>query len=224
VTLANNPPSLDDHPGEDEYVAMTANTPDKIKVTQTAYDLAMKLFAAEANKKPVPVTKDMLASKLSELTDKKKKIALRQGQSPGRYGKPGTVRLIVAKDAIEPIPNRAPRRRTSSANVVREETADTRLFTLSIAALEGFVQEYRQKEAPLRVERTRSVETSIAQLQSHLSTAKGDDFRNTIAMANRELKKLDEIDHEVAAAVLAEMNPGPGSPLYPIWKAMRGGT
>ena len=84
--------------------------PSKIKVTQTAYDLAMKLFAAEANKKPVPVTKEMLESKLSELTDKKKNVAQRQGQTPGRFGKPGTVKLLVPKDVLEPIPNRAPLR------------------------------------------------------------------------------------------------------------------
>jgi hypothetical protein len=53
-------------------VVTSVRITDKIKVTQTAYDLAMKLFAAQANKKPVPVTKEMLASKLSELTDKKK--------------------------------------------------------------------------------------------------------------------------------------------------------
>jgi hypothetical protein len=200
-------------------VATSVRTHDKIKVTQTAYDLAMKLFAAEANKQPVPVTKEMLASKLSELTDKKKRIALRQGQSPGRFGKPGTVKLLVAKDAIEPIPNRAPRR---TANVVKGDAGDNRLFTLSIAALEGFVTNYRAKEAPLRVARTRAVEASIAELQKHLGVAQGLDFRNTMAMANRELRKLDEIDHEVAALVLNEMNPGSGSPLYPIWKAMRG--
>jgi hypothetical protein len=197
-------------------VATSVRTTDKIKVTQTAYDLAMKLFAAQANKKPVPVTKEMLASKLSELTDKKKNIALRQGQSPGRFGKPGTVKLLVAKDALEPIPNRAPRR---TANVVK---GDSRLFTLSIAALEGFLTEYREKEAPLRAARTRAVEASIAELQEHLGVAQGLDFRNTMAMANRELKKLDEIDHEVAALVLNEINPGSSSPLYSIWKAMRG--
>jgi len=197
-------------------VATSVRTTDKIKVTQTAYDLAMKLFAAQANKKPVPVTKEMLASKLSELTDKKKNIALRQGQSPGRFGKPGTVKLLVAKDALEPIPNRAPRR---TANVAK---GDSRLFTLSIAALEGFVTEYREKEAPLRAARTRAVEASIAELQEHLGVAQGLDFRNTMAMANRELKKLDEIDHEVTALVLNEVNPGSSSPLYPIWKAMRG--
>ena len=197
-------------------VATSVRTTDKIKVTQTAYDLAMKLFAAQANKKPVPVTKEMLASKLSELTDKKKNIALRQGQSPGRFGKPGTVKLLVAKDALEPIPNRAPRR---TANVAK---GDSRLFTLSIAALEGFVTDYREKEAPLRAARTKAVEASIAELQEHFGVAQGLDFRNTMAMANRELKKLDEIDHEVAALVLNEINPGSSSPLYPIWKAMRG--
>src|SRR5450631_1065635 len=105
-------------------VAKSVHTTDKIKVTQTAYDLAMKLFAAQANKKPVPVTKEMLASKLSELTDKKKNIALRQGQSPGRFGKPGTVKLLVAKDALESIPNRAPRRTANVAN------GDSRLFLI----------------------------------------------------------------------------------------------
>jgi hypothetical protein len=197
----------------------------KIKVTQTAYDLAMKLFAAEANKRPVPVTKDMLESKLSELTDKKKNVAQRQGQTPGRFGKPGTVKLLVPKDVLEPIPNRAPR---GSGAVTRRQAhkgvAENGLSKagLSIAALEEFVKAYRREEAPVREERTKAVSARIAELQKHLGAAKGDDFRNTMAMANAELKKLDEIDQEVAAAVLEELNPGPSSPLFVIWKAMRG--
>ena len=98
--------------------------PSKIKVTQTAYDLAMKLFAAEANKKPVPVTKEMLESKLSELTDKKKNVAQRQGQTPGRFGKPGTVKLLVPKDVLEPIPNRAPRGSGTTTRRQVRRTAD----------------------------------------------------------------------------------------------------
>ena len=199
--------------------------PSKIKVTQTAYDLAMKLFAAEANKKPVPVTKDMLESKLSELTDKKKNIAQRQGQTPGRFGKPGTVKLLVPKDVLEPIPNRAPRgsgtaTRRQQRKIVIE--ASVTKAGLSIAALEEFVKTYRREEGPVRDERTKAVSARIAELQKHLGAAKGDDFRNTMAMANAELKKLDEIDQEVAAEVLEELNPGPNSPLYVVWKAMRG--
>ena len=199
--------------------------PSKIKVTQTAYDLAMKLFAAEANKKPVPVTKDMLESKLSELTDKKKNVAQRQGQTPGRFGKPGTVKLLVPKEALEPIPNRAPRgsgtgTRRSARKAVEDSTAAK--AGLSIAALEEFVKAYRRQEGPVREERTRAVSARIADLQKHLGAAKGDDFRNTMAMANAELKKLDEIDQEVASEVLEELNPGSGSPLYGVWKAMRG--
>jgi hypothetical protein len=199
--------------------------PSKIKVTQTAYDLAMKLFAAEANKKPVPVTKDMLEQKLSELTDKKKNIAQRQGQTPGRFGKPGTVKLLVSKDVLEPIPNRAPRgsgvARRNSRKLAAVEVSVPKVG-LSIAALEEFVKAYRREEVPVREERTRAVSARIAELQKHLGSAKGDDFRNTMAMANAELKKLDEIDQEVAAEVLEELNPGPGSPLYTVWKAMRG--
>jgi hypothetical protein len=197
----------------------------KIKVTQTAYDLAMKLFAAEANKKPVPVTKDMLESKLSELTDKKKNIAQRQGQTPGRFGKPGTVKLLVAKDVLEPIPNRAPRGTGGTARRIARKTAADAVLPragLSVAALEEFVKAYRRAEGPIREERTKAVSMRIAELQKHLGAAKGDDFRNTMAMANAELKKLDEIDQEVAAEVLEELNPGPNSPLYAIWKAMRG--
>ena len=199
--------------------------PSKIKVTQTAYDLAMKLFAAEANKKPVPVTKDMLESKLSELTDKKKNVAQRQGQTPGRFGKPGTVKLLVPKDALEPIPNRAPRGSgTTTRRQARKAVSDapTSKLGLSIAALEEFVKAYRREEIPIREERTKAVSARIAELQKHLGAAKGDDFRNTMAMANAELKKLDEIDQEVAAEVLEELNPGPSSPLFAIWKAMRG--
>jgi hypothetical protein len=200
--------------------------PSKIKVTQTAYDLAMKLFAAEANKKPVPVTKDMLESKLSELTDKKKNIAQRQGQTPGRFGKPGTVKLLVPKDVLEPIPNRAPRgsggaSRRLGRKIAPIEAGNARVG-VSIAALEEFVKAYRRQEIPVREERTKAVSARIADLQKHLGTAKGDDFRNTMAMANAELKKLDEIDQEVAAEVLEELNPGPNSPLYVVWKAMRG--
>jgi len=199
--------------------------PSRIKVTQTAYDLAMKLFAAEANKKPVPVTKDMLESKLSELTDKKKNIAQRQGQTPGRFGKPGTVKLLVAKEVLEPIPNRAPRgtgaaTRRQSRKAIPDGAATK--AGLSIAALEEFVKTYRREEVPVRDERTKAVSARIAELQKHLGSAKGDDFRNTMAMANAELKKLDEIDQEVAAEVLEELNPGPNSPLYVVWKAMRG--
>jgi DNA-binding transcriptional MerR regulator len=199
--------------------------PAKIKVTQTAYDLAMRLFAAEANKKPVPVTKDMLEQKLSELTDKKKNIAQRQGQTPGRFGKPGTVKLLVPKDVLEPIPNRAPRGsgttgRRQTRRAVAESAAPK--AGLSIAALEEFVKAYRRQEVPIREERSRAVSSRIAELQKHLGSAKGDDFRNTMAMANAELKKLDEIDQEVAAEVLEELNPGSGSPLYVVWKAMRG--
>jgi len=199
--------------------------PSKIKVTQTAYDLAMKLFAAEANKKPVPVTKDMLESKLSELTDKKKNVAQRQGQTPGRFGKPGTVKLLVAKDVLEPIPNRAPRGSgTTTRRQVRKAVAEAPASRvgLSIAALEEFVKAYRREEGPIREERTKAVSARIVELQKHLGAAKGDDFRNTMAMANAELKKLDEIDQEVAAEVLEELNPGPNSPLFAIWKAMRG--
>ncbi len=199
--------------------------PSKIKVTQTAYDLAMKLFAAEANKKPVPVTKEMLESKLSELTDKKKSVAQRQGQTPGRFGKPGTVKLLVPKDLLEPIPNRAPRGSgTATRRLTRKASVEGAALKagLSIAALEEFVKAYRREEGPIREERTKAVSARISELQKHLGAAKGDDFRNTMAMANAELKKLDEIDQEVAAEVLEELNPGPNSPLYIIWKAMRG--
>lgn len=199
--------------------------PSKIKVTQTAYDLAMKLFAADANKKPVPVTKEMLESKLSELTDKKKNVAQRQGQTPGRFGKPGTVKLLVPKDALEPIPNRAPRGSgTTTRRQVRKAVVDGAVSKagLSIAALEEFVKSYRREEGPIRDDRTKAVSGRIAELQKHLGAAKGDDFRNTMAMANAELKKLDEIDGEVAAEVLEALNPGSNSPLYIVWKAMRG--
>jgi hypothetical protein len=199
--------------------------PSRIKVTQTAYDLAMRLFAAEANKKPVPVTKDMLESKLSELTDKKKNVAQRQGQTPGRFGKPGTVKLLVPKEALEPIPNRAPRGSgTGPRRQGRKVGVEAPLSKagLSIAALEEFAKAYRRAEGPIREERTRAVSARIAELQKYLGSAKGDDFRNTMVMANAELKKLDEIDQEVAAEVLEELNPGSNSPLYAIWKAMRG--
>jgi hypothetical protein len=208
------------------YVAVNnGQAPSKIKVTQTAYDLAMKLFAADANKKPVPVTKEMLESKLSELTDKKKNVAQRQGQTPGRFGKPGTVKLLVPKDALEPIPNRAPRGTgTTPRRQTRKAIAEGggARVGLSIAALEEFVKSYRREEGPVREERTKAVSARITDLQKHLGAAKGDDFRNTMAMANAELKKLDEIDGEVAAEVLEELNPGPNSPLYVVWKAMRG--
>src|ERR1700676_1172824 len=125
-------------------MAATNQAPARIKVTQTAYDLAMKLFEAEANRKPVPVTKDMLDSKLSELTDKKKNVAQRQGQTPGRFGKPGTVKLLVSKDVLEPIPNRAPRGTVTRRNP-RKLVAEVGgpKAGLSIAALEEFVKAYR---------------------------------------------------------------------------------
>src|SRR5450755_3417731 len=133
--------------------ANNGQAPSKIKVTQTAYDLAMKLFAVEANKKPVPVTKEMLEQKLSELTDKKKSIAQRQGQTPGRFGKPGTVKLLVPKDVLEPIPNRAPRGSgTGTRRQVRKALTDgpASKVGLSIAALEEFGKAYRREEGPIR--------------------------------------------------------------------------
>ncbi len=197
--------------------------PTRIKVTQTAYELALRLYDAEANKKAVPVTKDMLSQKLSELTDKKKRVAVRQGQTPGRFGKSGTVRLLVPKEALEPIPNRAPRGSGGRA-AVRKAAAEAGVQRgrLSIAALEEFVKDYRRAEAPIREERTKAATERIAELQKHLGAAKGDDFRNTMAMANAELKKLDEIDQEIAVDILGEINPGTVSPLYVVWQAMRG--
>jgi hypothetical protein len=126
---------------------------------------------------------------------------------------------------LEPIPNRAPRGTgTATRRQSRKAIADGSATKagLSIAALEEFVKTYRRQEVPVRDERTKAVSARIAELQKHLGAAKGDDFRNTMAMANAELKKLDEIDQEVAAEVLEELNPGPNSPLYVVWRAMRG--
>jgi hypothetical protein len=192
----------------------------KIRITQTAYDLAMKLFAIDANKKAVPVTKDMLGPHLGELTSKQNKVAVRQGHSSGPYGRPGTVKLLVSKDALEPKPVR---HRKSTKPIARAKatnrTEDVRK-KLSIDALEEFIQTYRDTEGPILLERRRTVQSTIDQIQAHLAVAKNDDFRNTMAMANRELKKLDEIDKEVTTEVLHGINPGVSSPLFPVWAAM----
>jgi hypothetical protein len=191
--------------------------PSKIKVTQTAYDLAMRLFAAHADETPVPVTEDMIASRLSELTAGKKKVAQRLGFAPGRYSKPGTVKLLVDKSALEPVAHRTPRK-PKHADQTASAAARTKLL---IDDLERFVRLYREAEAPLRTEQTRAVDGRIAELQKHLAIAKGDDFRNTMAMANRELRALDEIGRKVNELVLSEIDPGPSSPLYATWSAMR---
>jgi hypothetical protein len=193
--------------------------PSKIKVTQTAYDLAMRLFAAHANETPVPVTEEMIASKLSELTAGKKKVAQRLGFAPGRYSKPGTVKLLVDKSMLEPVPHRAPRK----VKRVDRRTPTAVQSTLSIDDLERFVSRYREIEAPLRAEQTKAVNARIAELQKHLAIAKGDDFRNTMAMANRELRALDEIDRRVNELVLSEIKPALDFPLQAVWSAMRDG-
>lgn len=191
--------------------------PSKIKVTQTAYDLAMRLFAAHANETPVPVTEEMIASRLSELTAGSKKVAQRLGFAPGRYSKPGTVKLLVDKSMLEPLAHRAPRK----VKRVDQRIAAAVQTKLSIDDLERFISRYREIEAPLRAEHTKAVNARIAEIQKHLVIATGDDFRNTMAMANRELRALDEIDKRVNELVLSEIDPGEGSPLQGVWSTMR---
>jgi hypothetical protein len=52
----------------------------------------------------------------------------------------------------------------------------------------------------------------------------GDDFRNTMAMANAALRQLDEIEHQVSAEVIARLKPRPQSPLHAVWMAIRSGS
>lgn len=70
---------------------------------------------------------------------------------------------------------------------------------MTIADLEAFVGEFRAAQAPLLEERSRAIGARIAQLQQHLAVATGDDFRNTMAMANAALRELDAVEHDVAA-------------------------
>jgi hypothetical protein len=192
---------------------VAAQTNRTIRVTHKAYDLAVNLFDNDADKVETPVTKDMIGLALSELTSKG--VAKRIGLTKGRYGKLGSVKLLVRPDALLTVANRSSRKRGS---------ANQATPVLTIDELEEFIAAYHRVQEPLIEERSRAITSRISELQRYLAVSTGDDFRNTMAMANAALRQLDEIEHEVSAEVIARLKPSPQSPLYATWTAMRSGS
>lgn len=193
-----------------------------IKVTQRANDLALTLADAGAAGAAIPVTKDLMGPALAELVAKG--VVKRSGMTKGRYGKPGVVRIVVAREQLVPVKNRA-----SRAPIAAQPTqldmplaAAPGAAALTIDELEAFVQTFRHAQAALLEERSRAIGARIAMLQPYLAVATGDDFRNTMAMANAALRELDDVEHAVNAEVIARLKPDAGSPLFPVWRAMAG--
>ena len=184
-----------------------------IRVTHKAYALAVSLFDNDADKGERPVTKDMIGAALSELTSKG--VAKRIGLTKGRYGKLGSVKLLVRPDALLTVANRSSRKRGS---------ANQATPVLTIDELEEFIAAYHRVQEPLIEERSRAITSRISELQQYLAVSTGDDFRNTMAMTNAALRQLDEIEHEVSAEVITRLKPSPQSPLYATWTAMRSGS
>jgi hypothetical protein len=184
-----------------------------IRVTHKAYDLAVSLFDNDADKGERPVTKDMIGAALSELTSKG--VAKRIGLTKGRYGKLGSVRLLVRPEALLTVANRSSRKRESASQATP---------VLTIDELDEFIAAYHRAQEPLIQERSRAITSRISELQQYLAVSTGDDFRNTMAMANAALRQLDEIEHQVGAEVIARLKPRPQSPLHVVWTAMRSDT
>ena len=109
-----------------------------IRVTHKAYDLAVSLFDNDADKGERPVTKDMIGAALSELTSKG--VAKRIGLTKGRYGKLGSVRLLVRPEALLTVANRSSRKRESASQATP---------VLTIDELEEFVAAYHRAQEPL---------------------------------------------------------------------------
>jgi hypothetical protein len=191
-----------------------------IRVTHKAYALAVSLFDNDADKGERPVTKDMIGAALSELTSKG--VAKRIGLTKGRYGKLGSVKLLVRPDALLTVANRSSRK--PNAKNVQRESANQATPVLTIDELEEFIAAYHRAQEPLIEERSRAITSRISELQQYLGLSTGDDFRNTMAMTNAALRQLDEIEHEVSAEVITRLKPRPQSPLHVVWTAMRSGS
>src|ERR1035441_6293962 len=192
---------------------VAAQTNQPIRAAKKAYDLAVNLFDNDADKVETPVTKDMIGLALSELTSKG--VAKRIGLTKGRYGKLGSVKLLARPDALLTVANRSSRKRGS---------ANQATPVLTIDELEEFIAAYHRAQEPLIQERLRAITSRISELQQYLAVSTGDDFRNTMAMANAALRQLDEIEHRVGAEVIARLKPRPQSPLHVVWTAMRSDT
>jgi hypothetical protein len=123
--------------------------------------------------------------------------------------------LLVRPDALLTIANRSSRKRGS---------ANQATPVLTIDEFEEFIAAYHRVQEPLIEERSRAITSRISELQRYLEVSTGDDFRNTMAMANAALRQLDEIEREVSAEVIARLKPRPQSPLYATWTAMRSGS
>ena len=109
-----------------------------IRVTQKAYDLAVNLFDNDADKGETPVTKDMTGPALSELTSKG--VAKRIGLTKGRYGKLGSVKLLVRPDSLLTVANRSSQKRESASQATP---------VLTIDELEEFIATYHRAQEPL---------------------------------------------------------------------------
>ena len=136
-----------------------------IRVTHKAYALAVSLFDNDANKGERPVTKDMIGAALSELTSKG--VAKRIGLTKGRYGKLGSVKLLVRPDALLTVANRSSRKRGS---------ANQATPVLTIDELEEFIAAYHRVQEPLIEERSRAITSRISELQRYLAVSNGRRF------------------------------------------------
>jgi hypothetical protein len=96
--------------------------------------------------------------------------------------------------------------------------ADARVRPCSTRS--AFIEEFRNAQAPLLAERSRAIGARIAELQRYLAVATGDDFRNTMAMANAARRELDAVERSVTAEVIASLTPDADSPLFLVWQAI----
>jgi hypothetical protein len=192
--------------------------PPEIKITERAHAPAILLDGAGARNADIPMTKAMLGPAFSELATKR--VVKRSGVTKGRYGKPGFVRLAVAREQLVAVPNRAPRKPATAANPVDLDMPLAGSAALTIGELEAFVQRFREAQAPLLEERSRAIDARIAELQRYLAVAVGDDFRNTTAMANAAVRELDNVEHAVTAKSSRASNRLPDRRSSPVWRAM----
>jgi hypothetical protein len=202
----------------DRRAAASAKPAPLLKITQKAYELASALYLAGADKAAIPIQREILGPAFLELTAKR--VAVRTGVTKGRYGNPGFVRLLVQREQLVPVPNRAsrkPARTKPSAPVdVPRDTAQP----LTIEDIEAFARSFRELQQTLLEDRSRAIGSRIAELQRYLAISTGDDFRNTMAMANAALRELDEVEQAVNAEVVERLEPDAESPLFAVWLAL----
>jgi hypothetical protein len=190
-----------------------------ILLVTSAFNAAHKLYAAGALAGAIPYERDAFDRKdIAALENKG--VVRKTGATPGRFGKPGMIQLLVDGDDIREIPNRAPRKGKADT-VATPRTARTAPARLSFAALKAFTAELDAAVASESEARMISIEDGLAHLQAHLAIAKGDDFRNTIAMVNARLKEQDDVTAAVMDEVLERLKPDAGLPTFAIWSALK---